>query len=61
MADGSVNALCQVVCPVHRYRFDIRNGRNTSGEGYFLKTYRVETRDDGVYLGWEEKKSWFSF
>lgn len=61
MADGSINALCQVVCPVHRYRFDIRNGRNTSGEGYFLKTYRIETREDGVYVGWEEKKSWFSF
>ena len=61
MADGHINALGQVTCPLHRYRFDMRTGRNTSGEGYFLKTYSVEKRDDGVYIGWEEKNSWFSF
>lgn len=58
MADGYINALGQVSCPLHRYRFDIKNGRNTSGEGYYLKTYPVETRDDGVYIGWEIKGFW---
>ena len=58
MADGHLNAAGQVTCPIHRYKFAIQNGRNTSGEGYFLKTYAVEKREDGIYIGWEDKKIW---
>lgn len=50
MADGFVDATGQVVCPLHRYRFNIKNGRNTSGEGYYLKTYPLEQRPDGIYI-----------
>jgi len=50
MADGFVDALGQVVCPLHRYRFNIKNGRNMSGEGYYLKTYPLEQRADGIYI-----------
>ncbi|MFN9115575.1 MAG: Rieske (2Fe-2S) protein [Bacteroidota bacterium] len=60
MADGWLDAMGNIVCPLHRYRFDISNGRNVSGEGYYLKTYPVEERADGLYVGLEEK-SWFSF
>ena len=56
LADGHIDALGNIVCPLHHYRFNIENGRNTSGEGYFLKTYKVEVREDGVYIGMEEKK-----
>jgi nitrite reductase/ring-hydroxylating ferredoxin subunit len=51
MADGFIDALGQVVCPLHRYRFNMQNGRNVSGEGYFLKTYPVEHREDGLFVG----------
>ncbi len=51
MANGFLDATGHIVCPLHRYRFSIRNGRNTSGEGYYLKTYPIETREDGVYVG----------
>jgi 3-phenylpropionate/trans-cinnamate dioxygenase ferredoxin subunit len=61
MADGYINAVGQVTCPVHRYRFDMKNGRNTSGEGYYLKTYLVENRTDGIYVGWEDRGFWSSF
>lgn len=61
MADGYINAAGQVTCPLHRYRFDMGNGRNTSGEGYYLTTYLVEQRTDGIYVGWEERGSWLSF
>jgi nitrite reductase/ring-hydroxylating ferredoxin subunit len=54
MAEGFVDALGNIVCPVHRYKFDLKNGRNVSGEGYFLKTYPLEVREDGVYVGIEE-------
>lgn len=58
LADGFIDAMGQVVCPMHRYRFNIQNGRNTSGEGYYLKTYAVECRPDGIYIGWEDKGIW---
>jgi nitrite reductase/ring-hydroxylating ferredoxin subunit len=51
MANGHLDVMGNVVCPVHRYRFSLKNGRNTSGEGYYLKTYPVEERPDGIYLG----------
>ncbi len=51
MAGGIIDATGNIVCPLHRYRFKLEDGRNTSGEGYYLKTYPVETRADGLYLG----------
>ena len=48
LADGYVDAIGNVVCPVHRYRFNLRTGRNS--EGYFLKVYLLEGREDGVYV-----------
>ena len=53
-ADGHVDALGNIVCPLHRYRFALQNGRNTSGEGYFLKTYPIEMRAEGIFIGFEE-------
>jgi len=60
LADGFVDATGNIVCPLHRYRFNIQNGRNTSGEGYYLKTYPIESREDGIYIGFEENNffSW---
>ena len=48
--DGWVDALGNVVCPLHRYKFCLKNGRNVTGEGYYLKHWPVELRDDGVYV-----------
>ena len=53
MAQGYINPLGQVVCPLHRYAFDMKNGRNTTGEGYFLKTYPVELRPEGLFIGFK--------
>ena len=53
MADGWLDPLGNIVCPLHRYKFSLEKGRNVSGEGYFLKTYPVEVRPDGVYVGLE--------
>jgi 3-phenylpropionate/trans-cinnamate dioxygenase ferredoxin subunit len=53
MAQGYINPLGQVVCPLHRYAFDMKNGRNTTGEGYFLKTYPVELRTNGLFIGFK--------
>ena len=54
-AHGFIDALGNVVCPLHRYKFCMKNGRNVSGEGYYLKHWPVEVREDGVYVGLEAK------
>jgi nitrite reductase/ring-hydroxylating ferredoxin subunit len=41
----------EVVCPLHRYRFDLKTGRSTNTGGYFLEHYPVEMREDGIYVG----------
>jgi len=53
LADGYIDALGNVVCPLHRYKYDLKNGRNTSGEGYYLKHWPAEIREDGVYVSME--------
>jgi len=57
LANGYIDAIGNIVCPMHRYKFSLTTGR--SAEGYYLKTYPVETRDDGIYAGFEE--TGFSF
>jgi len=57
MAQGYIDALGNVVCPIHRYKYDMKNGRNTSGEGYHLKNWPVELREDGVFVGMEESSN----
>lgn len=54
MADGYFDALGKVVCPLHRYRFDTSTGRNTSGEGYYLKTYPIKELGEGVFIGFKK-------
>lgn len=54
LAEGHMDALGCVVCPLHQYRFDIRNGRNVSGEGFFLKRWPVRVEDDGIYVEFHE-------
>jgi nitrite reductase/ring-hydroxylating ferredoxin subunit len=53
LVQGWLDGGGNVVCPLHRYRFCPRNGRNVSGEGYYLKRWAVEEREDGVYVGLE--------
>ncbi len=54
MANGYVDALGNIVCPLHRYKFSLKNGINSSGEGYFLKIYPIEETENGVFIGIEQ-------
>jgi 3-phenylpropionate/trans-cinnamate dioxygenase ferredoxin subunit len=52
------HAQCEdgmIVCPRHRYGFDLKTGR---GAGLCLDTYSIEERSDGLYAGFEYF-SWF--
>ena len=59
LVNGYLDALGNIVCPLHRYKFCPKNGRNISGEGYYLKHWPVELRAEGVFVGME--KSIFNF
>ncbi len=58
MADGYIDALGNVVCPLHRYKFSMSNGHNVSGEGYFLRCWPVEIREDGIYVDMPRSRGW---
>jgi len=50
-----------VVCPWHRYEFDLATGKNITGEGYNVQRYDVELRSNGFFISWPEKKWWDSW
>jgi nitrite reductase/ring-hydroxylating ferredoxin subunit len=51
MAHGYINVKGEAVCPWHQYKFDLVSGRNTSGQGYALKTYPLEMTEEGMMVG----------
>lgn len=55
IAEGFIDTLNNVGCPLHRFKFNLQNGRNVTGEGYHLKTYPLRQTNDGIYIGMEEK------
>src|SRR5579872_1820284 len=60
LIDGYVDGSCHLICPVHQLKFNLKTGRDKFGDGYLLKTYPVEVRPDGVYVGIEEGRfKWF--
>ena len=45
----------KVICPIHRYQYDLKTGRGLPQQGDYVNTYPIETRVDGVYIGLEKK------
>ncbi len=55
LSKGFCSKNNEIICPLHRYSFDLQSGRSTSGGSYALKTYPIEIKADGVYLGIKAK------
>ena len=55
-SNGIIDPHGNIVCPLHRYKFCLSNGRNVSGEGYYLKHWPVIVNDEGVFVGFEKSK-----
>lgn len=51
LCEGWLDATGRITCPLHKYKFDPVNGRNTSGEGYKLRTYPVQIKEQLIYIG----------
>jgi nitrite reductase/ring-hydroxylating ferredoxin subunit len=42
---------CELICPWHRSRFDVRNGKVTAGPAKIdLRTFKVESRDGKIWI-----------
>lgn len=55
LSQGFCTPKNEIVCPLHRYSFDLESGKATSGGAFAIKTYPLEFREDGVYLGIKAK------
>jgi nitrite reductase/ring-hydroxylating ferredoxin subunit len=45
-----------LVCPIHRWEYDLKTGRGATGQGDYINTYPVELRKEGLFIG--IKESW---
>lgn len=54
LSEGCVNSAGYIVCPVHGYKFNIKNGYNVSGEGYYLPHWTVVVKSEGVFIHMDE-------
>lgn len=44
----------KLVCPYHRYEYDLKTGRGNPGQGDYIDLYPVELRADGLYVAMKE-------
>lgn len=49
-----------VVCPLHRIKFDICTGKNVTGEGYGMRSYKVKEEGNDLFIGLPDK-NWYQF
>jgi nitrite reductase/ring-hydroxylating ferredoxin subunit len=50
MCDGYIHAGI-VECPLHRFKFNVVTGVNTSGEGFGLMRYPIKENEYGIWIG----------
>ncbi|MDN5289581.1 MAG: Rieske (2Fe-2S) protein [Mucilaginibacter sp.] len=41
----------KIVCPYHRYTYNLATGKGGEGQNDFVATYPVDIKDDGIYIG----------
>jgi nitrite reductase/ring-hydroxylating ferredoxin subunit len=41
----------KIVCPYHRYTYNLATGKGGEGQHDFVATYPIELKDDGIYVG----------
>ncbi len=55
LSKGFCTVKNEIVCPLHRYSYDLESGKGTSGGGFALKTYPIRCEEQGVYVGIKAK------
>lgn len=52
LSKGNCTKEGDLVCPWHKYSFNIKYGNRTNGRGYYLKPLKVEETDSGIFVEW---------
>lgn len=55
LSKGICSRENEIICPLHRYSFDLKTGKSTSGGSYALKTYPIQVKAEGVFIGIKAK------
>jgi len=50
LMDGSLVGECEIICPLHEYRFDIKTGEVKVGSCGNLEVYFTELTDEGLKI-----------
>ena len=50
LSEGYLDNRGNIVCPIHQYRFNIKTGRDSLSEGYFLKTYPILQQGEEISI-----------
>ncbi|HSV10672.1 MAG TPA: Rieske 2Fe-2S domain-containing protein [Hanamia sp.] len=50
LSAGFLDKRGNIICPIHNYRFNLHHGRDTNGEGYFLKIFQIKENESGIFL-----------
>jgi len=53
LGEGKCDNEENVICPSHRYKYDIKTGKGKQGD--YVNAYPVELREDGLYIGLMKK------
>ena len=51
----------KLICPFHRYEYDLKTGRGAAGQGDYIDIYPSEMRSDGIYVGLPESFNLFKY
>lgn len=43
-----------IICPIHRYAYNLENGRGAEGQGDYIDVYPLRLEDDGLYAGFHQ-------
>jgi len=41
----------KLICPVHRYSYNLHTGKGSEGQNDFIYTFPVKIQSDGIYIG----------
>jgi len=44
-----------LICPIHRWEYNLKTGRGAEGQGDYIDTYPLDIRSDGLYIGFKER------
>ena len=60
LGEGVISDKGEIICPWHKYSFDLKTGKDTGGLGDFVESYPVEISQDGLFISLPQS-SWKFF